>query len=65
MTVLRRPSQAIAGPKVMLINWRSASDSEVTPMGFRDLGLGRIVSNPTTASVIATGSYGLISGGGY
>jgi len=59
----RRPSQAIAGPKVMLINWRSASDSEVTPMGFRDLGLGRIVGNPTNASVIATGSYSLINGG--
>jgi tricorn protease len=47
----------------MLINWRSASDSEVTPMGFRDLGLGRIVGNPTNASVIATGNYGLINGG--
>jgi tricorn protease len=34
----RRPRQAIAGPKVMLINWRSASDSEVTPQAFRDLG---------------------------
>ena len=59
----RRPQQAIAGPKVMMINWRSASDSEVTPQGFRDLGLGRIVGNPTNASVIATGSYGLINGG--
>ncbi len=59
----RRPRQAIAGPKVMLINARSGSDSEVTPMGFRDLGLGRIVGNPTAAAVIATGSYGLIHGG--
>ena len=59
----RRPRQAIAGPKVMLINWRSASDSEVTPLGFRDLGLGRIVGNPTYGAVIATGSYGLINGG--
>ncbi len=59
----RRPRQAIAGPKVMLINHRSGSDSEVTPMGFRDLGLGRIVGNPTAAAVIATGSYGLINGG--
>ena len=58
----RRPRQAIAGPKVMLINWRSASDSEVTPLGFRDLGLGRIVGNPTNGSVIATGSYSLING---
>lgn len=59
----RRPRQAIAGPKVMMINWRSASDSEVTPMAFRQLGLGRIVGNPTSAAVIATGSYNLINGG--
>ncbi len=59
----RRPRQAIAGPKVMMINARSASDSEVTPQAFRDLGLGRIVGNPTSAAVIATGSYSLINGG--
>ena len=59
----RRPRQAIVGPKVMMINWRSASDAEVTPKGFRDLGLGRIVGNPTSAMVIATGSYTLINGG--
>ena len=59
----RRPRQAIAGPKVMLVNNRSGSDSEVTPMGFRQLGLGRIVGNPTAAGVIATGSYALINGG--
>jgi tricorn protease len=59
----RRPRQAIAGPKVMLINQRSGSDSEVTPQGFRDLGLGRIVGHPTAAAVIATGSYNLINGG--
>jgi len=62
-TMGRRPRQAIVGPKVMLINWRSASDSEVTPMGFRDLGLGRIVGTPTYGAVIATGSYSLINGG--
>ena len=59
----RRPRQAIVGPKVMMVNWRSASDAEVTPMAFRDLGLGRIVGNPTSAAVIATGSYALINGG--
>jgi tricorn protease len=59
----RRPRQAIAGPKVMLINWRSASDSEVTPQAFRDLELGTIVGNPTAGAVIATGSYGLMHGG--
>lgn len=59
----RRPRQAIAGPKVMLINRRSGSDSEVTPMGFRDLELGHIVGTPTAGAVIATGSYRLINGG--
>jgi tricorn protease len=59
----RRPRQAIAGPKVMLINRRSGSDSEVTPLGFRDLELGRIVGTPTAGAVIATGSYRLINGG--
>ncbi len=32
-------------------------------MGFRDLGLGRIVGTPTYGAVIATGSYRLINGG--
>jgi len=59
----RRPRQAVAGPKIMMINSRSGSDSEVTPMAFRQLGLGRIVGNPTAAAVIATGSYRLINGG--
>jgi tricorn protease len=59
----RRPQQAIAGPKVMLINQRSFSDGEATPMGFRTLGLGRIVGTPTAGGVIWTGSYGLINGG--
>lgn len=59
----RRPRQAIVGPKVMMINYRSVSDAEVTPAGFRQLGLGRIVGNPTAAQVIATGSYPLINGG--
>ena len=58
----RRPKQAIAGPKVMMINSRSASDSEVTSRGFHDLGLGRIVGNPTMSACIATGSYSLING---
>ena len=35
----------------------------MTPLGFRDLGLGRIVGTPTAGAVIATGSYQLINGG--
>jgi len=59
----RRPQQAIAGPKVMMINQRSFSDGEATPMGFHTLGLGRIVGTPTAGGVIWTGSYSLINGG--
>jgi len=59
----RRPQQAIAGPKVMLINQRSFSDGEATPMGFHTLGLGHLVGTPTAGGVIWTGSYSLINGG--
>ena len=59
----RRPRQAIVGPKVLMTNYRSVSDAEVTPQGFRALKLGTIVGNPTSAQVIATGSYALINGG--
>jgi hypothetical protein len=40
-----------------------AQRREVTPMGLRQLGLGRVVGNPTAAAVITTGSYQLINGG--
>ncbi len=59
----RRPRQAIAGPKVMLINQRSFSDAEATPMAFKTLGLGSLVGTPTGGGVIWTGSYALIHGG--
>jgi tricorn protease len=58
----RRPRQAIAGPKVMMINYRSFSDAEATPMAFKTLGLGRLVGNPTGGGVIWTGSSRLING---
>jgi tricorn protease len=47
----------------MLINWRSASDSEVTPQAFRDLGLGRIVGNPTNGGGHRDRQLRLINGG--
>lgn len=59
----RRPRQLIAGPKVMMTNSRSGSDSEVTPQAFKDLGLGRVVGDPTAAAVIATGSFNLLTQG--
>jgi len=57
-----RPFAGFFGPKVVLQNWRSASNSEMFPAGFRALGLGKVVGTPTMGAVIGTGSYSLIDG---
>jgi len=57
-----RPFTGYFGPKVVLQNWRSASNAEMFPAGFRALGLGRVVGTPTMGAVIGTGSYSLIDG---
>ncbi|WP_435016238.1 S41 family peptidase [Tundrisphaera sp. TA3] len=57
-----RPSSGFFGPKVVLQNWRSASNAEMFPAGFRALGLGRVVGTPTMGAVIGTGSYTLMDG---
>jgi tricorn protease len=57
-----RPFNGYFGPKVVLQNWRSASNAEMFPAGFRALGLGKVVGTPTMGAVIGTGSYTLIDG---
>ncbi|MGI9104700.1 MAG: S41 family peptidase [Pyrinomonadaceae bacterium] len=57
-----RPSAGFFGPKVVLQNWRSASNAEMFPAGFRALGLGKVIGTPTMGAVIGTGSYSLIDG---
>jgi tricorn protease len=57
-----RPFTGYFGPKVVLQNWRSASNAEMFPAGFRALGLGKVVGTPTMGAVIGTGSYALIDG---
>lgn len=57
-----RPFAGFFGPKVVLQNWRSASNAEMFPAGFRALGLGKVVGTPTYGAVIGTGSYSLIDG---
>jgi tricorn protease len=57
-----RPLAGFFGPKVVLQNWRSASNAEMFPAGFRALGLGKLVGTPTMGAVIGTGSYSLIDG---
>jgi len=59
----RRPKQTIVGPKVMLTNWRSGSDAEMTPHGFHHLGLGRLVGTPTVGAVVSAPRYTLLDGG--
>ena len=55
-----RPFAGYFGPKVVLQNWRSASNAEMFPAGFRALGLGKVIGTPTMGAVIGTGSYSLI-----
>lgn len=57
-----RPLAGFFGPKVVLQNWRSASNAEMFPAGFRALGLGKVIGTPTMGAVIGTGSYSLIDG---
>jgi tricorn protease len=57
-----RPFAGYYGPKVVLQNWRSASNAEMFPAGFRALGLGKVVGTVTMGAVIGTGSYQLIDG---
>ena len=57
-----RPFAGYFGPKVVLQNWRSASNAEMFPAGFRALGLGKTIGTPTAGAVIGTGSYSLIDG---
>ena len=47
---------------VVMQNERSASDAEMFPQGFKDLGLGKTVGLPTMSAVIGTGSYTLLDG---
>ncbi|MGQ0702332.1 MAG: S41 family peptidase [Gemmatimonadales bacterium] len=57
-----RPFMGYFGPKVVLQNWRSASNAEMFPAGFKALGLGTVIGEPTMGAVIGTGSYSLIDG---
>ena len=59
---VKRPGQTFFGPMVVLQNERSASDAEMFPAGFRDLGLGKLVGVPTSGQVIGTGSFTLLDG---
>src|SRR5437763_15089406 len=57
-----RPFAGFFGPKVVLQNWRSASNAEMFPAGFRPHGLGKVIGTPTYGAVIGTCTYTLIDG---
>jgi len=57
-----RPVQAFLGPMVVLQNERSASNAEMFPEGFRELGLGKVIGTPTYGAVIGTGAFRLLDG---
>lgn len=56
------PAGGFYGPKVLLQNEHSGSNSEILAAAFRKLGLGKIVGTPTSGAVIGTTSWGLMDG---
>jgi tricorn protease len=59
----RRPQQLIAGPQVMMTNWRSNSNAEMVPHAFKQLGLGTVVGTPTNGAVVSAPNYPFLDGG--
>jgi tricorn protease len=57
-----RPEDAFYGVKAVLIDSFSFSDAEMLPDGFRTLGHGKLIGEPTYGGVIGTGGYDLVDG---
>lgn len=57
-----RPYYGFFGVKCCLINESSASNSEMFPWEFRELGLGKVIGRPTPGAVIGTGGHRLMDG---
>jgi C-terminal processing protease CtpA/Prc len=49
-------------PTVLLINERSASNTEMLAEGYRRMGLGKIVGRPTAGAVIGRTEHWLLDG---
>lgn len=54
---------ALEAPAIALINESSFSNAEIFAEGFRRLGFGKLVGEPTAGGVIGTGSLSLWDGG--
>lgn len=65
---VRAPSQvrlgqrALLAPTVLVTNQNTLSDGEDFTEGYRELGLGSVVGEPTAGWIIFTGSRGLVDG---
>lgn len=58
------PTEVVLGPKVMLINYASASDGDLFPYQFKKLGLGTLIGTRTWGGVVGIrGSLPFIDGG--
>jgi tricorn protease len=59
------PTEAIYGPKVMIINEMSGSGGDALPWYFRKAGLGPLVGKKTWGGLVGIGGYPLLLDGGY
>jgi tricorn protease len=59
------PSQAIYGPKVMIINQMSGSGGDALPWLFRKAGLGPLVGTRTWGGLVGIGGYPPLMDGGF
>jgi tricorn protease len=64
-SVLRADDRKWSKPLVLLVNNQSYSDAEIFPNAFRELGLGKLVGQPTGGMVIGTHPVRLIDGSSF
>ena len=59
------PSEAIYGPKVMLINEMSGSGGDALPWYFRKAGVGQLIGKKTWGGLVGIGGYPELLDGGH
>jgi tricorn protease len=59
------PSEAIYGPKVMIINEMSGSGGDALPWYFRKAGLGPLIGKKTWGGLVGIGGYPQLLDGGF
>ena len=59
------PSEAIFGPKVMIINEMSGSGGDALPWYFRTAGIGPLIGQKTWGGLVGIGGYPELIDGGH